>query len=516
MSGSLITPAIAAELHRGLSASSGTTASVVAPFTGTVLHELPLSTVGDVADAAERARLAQLAWQRAGFAHRRAVLLRAHDVLLERRELLLDAVQSETGKTRGQAFEEVFQSVNATRYYAVKARKMLRTRRRRAGIPLVIQTRVGYRPKGVVGVITPWNFPLSLSIMDVIPALAAGNTVVQKADHQGALTILASRRAFIDAGVPEEAWAVVTGDGGEIGGAVNDASDYVCFTGSTATGRLVAERAAGALRGASLELGGKNPMIVLDDVDPRKAARSAVYSSFAALGQLCVSIERIYVQRRVADAFTREFVAATESLVQGSAFDHTTDIGALTLPSQLQNVTDHIKDAVDKGATLLTGGKARPERGPLFFQPTVLTGVTDDMACARGETFGPLVAITVVDTEEEAILAANDSEYGLNASVFSGSRRRARRVASALDAGSVNINEGYRATFSSIDAPMGGMKKSGLGRRNGVEGLMRFVESRTVAEATGLVQLPRVGKEFATLTGVMIALLFALKLLRRG
>jgi acyl-CoA reductase-like NAD-dependent aldehyde dehydrogenase len=218
----------------------------------------------------------------------------------------------------------------------------------------------------------------------------------------------------------------------------------------------------------------------------------------------------------VADAFTREFVAATESLVQGSAFDHTTDIGALTLPSQLQNVTDHIKDAVDKGATLLTGGKARPERGPLFFQPTVLTGVTDDMACARGETFGPLVAITVVDTEEEAILAANDSEYGLNASVFSGSRRRARRVASALDAGSVNINEGYRATFSSIDAPMGGMKKSGLGRRNGVEGLMRFVESRTVAEATGLVQLPRVGKEFATLTGVMIALLFALKLLRRG
>jgi len=352
--------------------------------------------------------------------------------------------------------------------------------------------------------------------MDVIPALAAGNSVVQKADHQGALTILASRRAFIDAGVPEEVWAVVTGEGGEIGTAVNDVSDYVCFTGSTATGREVAERAASALRGASLELGGKNPMIVLDDVDPRKAARSAAYSSFAALGQLCVSIERIYVMRRVADSFTREFVTATESLVQGSAFDHSTDIGALTLPSQLQNVTAHIEDAVSKGATVLTGGEVRPELGPLFFQPTVLTGVTDDMECARGETFGPLVAITVVDTEDEAIRAANDSEYGLNASVFSRSRRRARRVASALAAGSVNINEGYRATFSSIDAPMGGMKKSGLGRRNGVEGLMRFVESRTVAEATGLVQLPRVGKEFATLTGVMIALLFALKLLRRG
>jgi acyl-CoA reductase-like NAD-dependent aldehyde dehydrogenase len=165
---------------------------------------------------------------------------------------------------------------------------------------------------------------------------------------------------------------------------------------------------------------------------------------------------------------------------------------------------------------VLAGGKARPELGPLFFEPTVLIGVTDDMDCARGETFGPLVTITIVDSEEEAVVAANDSDFGLNASVFSGSRRRARRVASGLTAGSVNINEGYRATFSSIDAPMGGMKQSGLGRRNGPEGLLRFVDSRTVAEATGLVQLPRVGKEFATLTGVMIALLFALKLVRRG
>ncbi len=516
MPGSLVSPAIAADLHGDLHATSGTTATVLAPFTGEVLHELPLSSEADVEQAAAGARLAQLAWQRAGFAHRRRVLLKAHDLMMERRELLLDAVQSETGKTRGQAFEEVFQALNATRYYAVKARQTLRTRRRRAGIPLVIQTRVGYHPKGLVGVITPWNFPLSLSIMDVIPALAAGNGVVQKADHQGALTVLASRRAFIEAGVPPELWAVVTGDGGVIGTAVNDVSDFICFTGSTATGRTVAERAASALRGASLELGGKNPMIVLDDVDPRKAARSAAYAAFSALGQLCVSAERVYVMRTVADEFTREFVAATEALVQGGAFDHTTDVGALTVPSQLENVTRHIEDAVAKGATVLTGGKVRTDLGPLFFQPTVITGVTDDMECAHAETFGPLIAITVVDSETEAIVAANDSEYGLNASVFSGSRRRARRVASALTAGSVNINEGYRAAFGSIDAPMGGMKKSGLGRRNGPEGLLRFVESRTVAEATGLVQLPRVGSEFATLTGVMIALLFALKLFRRG
>jgi acyl-CoA reductase-like NAD-dependent aldehyde dehydrogenase len=515
MSGTLISAAVATELHRGLSSTGGERAPVLAPFTGELLHELPLSTVDDVADAAARARLAQLAWQQAGFAHRRAVLLRAHDLMKQRRELLLDTVQSETGKTRGQAFEEVFQALSATRYYAVSSRRVLRTRRRRAGIPLVIQTRVDYRPKGLVGVITPWNFPLSLSIMDVVPALAAGNAVIQKADHQGALTILASRRAFIDAGVPEELWAVVTGEGATIGTAMNDACDYVCFTGSTATGRTVAERAAAALRGASLELGGKNPMIVLDDVNPRKAAYDAAYACFSALGQLCVSIERIYVHRAVADEFTREFVARVGSLVQGPAFDYTTDLGSLTLASQLENVERQVQDALAKGATLLAGGRRRPDLGPLFYEPTVLTDVTDQMECTRTETFGPVVAITVVDSEEEALLAANDSEFGLNASIFSGSRARARRLARGIQAGSVNINEGYRATFSSIDAPMGGVKQSGLGRRNGPEGLLRFADSQTVSETTGLLGLPRVGHEFATLTGVMVVLLAALKLLRR-
>ncbi len=515
MSGSLISPTVAAELHGGLSSSGGDTAKVLSPFTGKLLHRLPLSSLDDVTDAAARARLAQLAWQQAGFAHRRAVLLRAHDLLLKRRELLLDAIQSETGKTRGQAFEEVFQALNATRYYAVSSRRVLRTHRRRAGIPLVIQTRVGYRPKGLVGVITPWNFPLSLSIMDVVPALAAANAVVQKADHQGALTILASRQAFIDAGVPAELWGVVAGDGATVGSAVNDVADYVCFTGSTATGRSVAVQAATALRGASLELGGKNPLIILDDVNPRDAARGAAYACFSALGQLCVSIERIYVQRAVAEEFTREFVECTEQLVQGSAFDYSTDLGSLTLSSQLDNVTRHVQDALGKGATLLTGGRARPELGPLFYEPTILTDVTDDMECVRSETFGPVVAVTVVDSEDEAVAAANDSDYALNASIFSGSRRRARQLATTIDAGSVNINEGYRGTFSSLDAPMGGMKQSGLGRRNGPEGLLRFTESRTIAESTGLLTLPRTGKEFATLTGVMIVLLAALKLLRR-
>lgn len=514
MPGAMISRSVADDLTRDIHTSRYSTAEVFAPFTGELLHDLPLSTPDDVTDAASRARLAQLAWQRAGFAHRRRVLLKAHDLLLERRELLLDALQSETGKTRGQAFEEVFQAATVTRYYAISAERVLRRRGRRSSIPLVLRTRVDYRAKGVVGIITPWNFPLSLSIMDVIPALAAGNGVVQKADNQGALSILASRRAFIDAGVPAELWAVVTGPGSEIGTAVTDVADYVCFTGSTATGRTVAQRAAGRLVGASLELGGKNPLIVLDDVDPARAAADAAYACFASMGQLCVSIERIIVQRGVADAFTAEFARRVSGLAIGSAFDYTTDAGSLTLPSQLETAQRHVDDAVAKGATVVAGGEALPELGPLFFAPTVLTGVTPEMECFATETFGPVVSISVIDDEDEAIVAANSTEYGLNASVFSGSMRRARRIAEALDAGSVNINEGYRASFSALDAPMGGMKQSGLGRRNGAEGLLRFVESRTTAEATGLLTLPRTGKEFAGMAGLMTVLLVALKTAR--
>jgi len=515
MPGTTIDRSLAEELSSALSASGTETAEVIAPFTGEVLHSLPQSTATDVTDAAAAARVAQRAWRAAGWAHRRSVLLKAHDLLLADRERLMDAVQSETGKTRGQAFEEIFSGASVTRYYAVAARSFLATRRRRAGIPLVIQTRVSYKPKGIIGVITPWNYPLSLSLMDIIPALAAGNAVVQKADNQGALSILASRKAFIDAGVPAALWAVVAGDGATIGNAVVDVADYVCFTGSTATGTKVGERAAARLVGASLELGGKNPLLVLDDVDPVKAAANAVYSCYSSMGQLCVSIERIYVQRAVADAFTTAFVERVSSLVQGPAFDFSTDVGSLTSAAQLERVQAHVDDAVAKGATVLTGGKARPDLGPLFFEPTVLANVSADMACAANETFGPVVAIHIVDTVEEAVAAANDSEFGLNSSIFSGSRSRARRVADTIDSGSVNINEGYRATFSSIDAPMGGMKHSGLGRRNGREGIQRFVEARTVAESTGLLTLPRTGKEFAGMAGIMVTLLVALKFIRR-
>lgn len=496
-------------------ASGSETIAVRTPSTGEVLHELPRSSADDVRDAVARARLAQLAWARAGFAERRRILLKAHDLLLDRREQLLDLVQLETGKTRGQAVEEVYQAASATRYNALSARRVLRGRTRRAGVPLAMTTRVRYRPKGVAGVITPWNYPLSLAAMDVVPALAAGCAVVQKADDQAALTVLALRRAFVDAGVPEALWAVVAGPADEVGEALTDQVDFICFTGSTAVGRRIAEKAGRRLVGASLELGGKNAVIVLDDVDPERTAAEVAYACFSSLGQLCVSTERIYVHQAVAGPFTRALVDRIASARLGSSLDFGSDFGSLATAAQLERVQAHLDDALAKGATVLVGGRPRPDLGPWFFEPTVVTGVTADMRIHAEETFGALASLYLVDSEEEAVLAANASDYGLNAAVFTRSRRRARRVADALEAGSVNVNEGYRGTFGSIDAPMGGVKASGLGRRNGPEGLLRFVEPVTISRATGVIPLPTSGQGFAVLAEPFMLLARVLRGIRR-
>ncbi|UOQ88647.1 succinic semialdehyde dehydrogenase [Agromyces endophyticus] len=497
-------------------ASGSDTAAVPTPMTGETLHELPRSSADDVRDAVDRARLAQLAWARAGFAERRRVLLRAHDLLLERREELLDLIQLESGKTRGQGFEEIFEAASVTRYNAIAARRVLRGRPVRSGIPTVATSRVRFAPKGVVGVITPWNYALSLAAMDVVPALAAGCGVVQKADDQGALSILALRRAFVDAGVPEALWAVVTGEAAEVGEALTDTVDYICFTGSTATGRRIAEKAGRRLVGASLELGGKNALLVLDDADPARAAANAAHACFSAMGQLCVSIERIFVDRKIAGDFERELVERLRTAKLGTALGFGSDFGSLASAAQLARVQAHLDDAVEKGATVLVGGNARPDLGPWVFEPTILTGVTPDMRVYAEETFGAIASLYLVGSDDEAVLAANASEYGLNAAVFTGSTRRGQRVADALEAGSVNINEGYRGSFASVAAPMGGVKQSGVGRRNGEAGLLRFVEPVTVSQTTGLLQLPRTSAEYEAQAPLLLLLARALKAVGRA
>lgn len=499
-----------------LVASTGRTIPVPSPATGERLFDLPRSSGDDVRAAVSRARLAQVAWARLGFAERRRVLLRAHDLILDRREQLLDLTQLESGKTRGQAFEEVFQAASVTRWNALRAHRVLGGGRRRAGIPLVLSARVRYRPKGVVGVITPWNYAVSLGAMDVVPALAAGCAVVQKADDQGALSVLALRRAFIDAGLPEALWAVVAGDPAEAGDALTDEVDYICFTGSTATGRRIAEKAGRRLVGASLELGGKNALIVLDDVDVEQAAADAAHACFSSMGQLCVSIERIYVHRRVAEPFTAALAARLADPRIGSGLDHEADYGSLATAAQLDRVRAHLDDAVAKGARVVVGGRHRPEIGPWAFEPTILADVAPDMRVAVEETFGAIASIAIVENETEAVLLANDSEYGLNASVLTGSTRHGLRLAHEIDAGSVNVNEGYRGSFGSVDAPMGGLKESGVGRRNGPEGLRRFVDPVTISVNRRLIPLPHTGADYRRLAGPLVLLARVLRAIRRA
>ena len=504
----------AAVLTDDLVPAHGETVPIIAPWTGEVLHELTQATEQDV-DAAETAgRTAQRAWSATTAAHRRRILFRAHDLLLARRGEVVDLLQLETGKARGTAFEEFFAAAATLRHTAVTAGGILAPQRRGGAIPGLMSVRVDQVPKGLVSVITPWNFPLSLTAFDVIPAIAAGNAVLQKIDDTTALNVLAFRRALIDAGLPPAVWQIVVGPGSSVGNAVVDAGDHVAFTGSTATGATIAERVAPRLKSVSLELGGKNPMIVLDDIDPQAAARQAVAACFSSTGQLCVSIERIYVLEEVASEFLVAFAEATARIALGSGLDYGADVGSLSSASQLERVSAHVQDAVDKGAIVVVGGRARPDLGPLFYEPTILANVTPDMDCFAGETFGPVVAVHIVRTVEEAIADANDSEYGLNASVLSGSTRRAAAVARRIDAGSVNINEGYRATFGALGVPQGGMKRSGLGRRNGPEGILRYTQSRAIAAPSPLVPLPDSGRAAAALEPVLTGALHVLRALR--
>jgi succinate-semialdehyde dehydrogenase/glutarate-semialdehyde dehydrogenase len=487
-----------------------------APFTGRPLANLPMSTPADVTAAFAAARAAQREWAQRSVRERARVLLRFHDLLLERQTEGLDLIQWESGKARKHAFEEIAHVALLARYYARTAEGLLAPRRRTGVYPLGLTRVIELRhPKGVAGFIQPWNYPLSLAIGDAIPALLAGNGVVLKPDTQTALTALWGHDLLVAAGLPEALWQVVLGDGPVVGPAVIDHADHVLFTGSTRTGRLVAERAASRLIGCSLELGGKNPMLVLADAPIDRAAEGAVRACFSSAGQLCVSVERIYVDRHVHQRFVDRFVEQTRAMRLRATVDFTADMGSLTLPAQLERVSAHVADARAKGAKILTGGRARPDVGPLFYEPTVLAAVTPEMTCHDEETFGPVVAVYPVDSEEEAVARANASVFGLNASIWTRHPARARRLAARLQAGTVNINEGYGAAFGSIDAPQGGMGDSGVGRRNGRDGLLQFTEPQTVATQGWLGFEPPFRTPYAAWARGLTAYLVAAKRLGR-
>ncbi|MEV0082929.1 succinic semialdehyde dehydrogenase [Saccharopolyspora sp. NPDC050642] len=474
---SLNAPLIERLTARVAAAADAVQVTTNAPYTGAPLADLPVSTPADVDAAFARARDAQAAWAVTSMRERKKILLRFHDLVLERQNEVLDLMQAESGKTRRDAFLEVTDIAITARYYARSAPGLLAPQRRRGAIPLLTRTTELRHPKGFVAVVSPWNYPLSMAAGDAIPALMAGNAVVQKPDTQTAITALWALDLMHEAGLPTGVWQMVLGRGSSIGGALMDNADYMMFTGSTASGRRIARDAGERLIGSSLELGGKNAMLVLDDADIDRAADGAIAACFPSAGQLCVSIERMYVAEAVHD----EFVARTEELRIGAAYDYSCDVGSLTNPAQLDTVTAHVEDAVAKGATVLAGGKARPDLGPLFYEPTILADVTPDMTLYDNETFGPVVSIFPFRDVDDAIARANATPYGLNASVWSRSGARGRAVAARLRAGTVNVNEAFAAAWGSIDAPMGGMGDSGLGRRHGADGILKYTEPQTVA-----------------------------------
>ncbi|GAB97334.1 succinate-semialdehyde dehydrogenase [Kineosphaera limosa NBRC 100340] len=462
------------------------TMDTITPMTGRVLARLPVSSAEDVEQAYRGARAIQPAWAQLPVRLRAQIFSRLHDLLLDRQGELLDLIQLESGKARYAAFEEVVDAALVCRHYARVAPKLLAPQRRAGVFPGLTRVEQVRHPHGVVGIVAPWNYPLSMALTDAIPALLAGNTVVLRPDPQASLTALLVADLLARAGLPSRVLQIVLGPGPTTGAAVLEHADYVMFTGSTATGRLVARDAGARLIGASLELGGKNPMYVAADADLDRAAEGAVRACFSSAGQLCMSIERLLLHEDIADAFLERFLTRVQSLGLGTNLTFEADMGSLISQAQLDRVEGQVRDALERGAVVLAGGRARPDVGPWFYEPTVLTDVQESMTLCRTETFGPVVAVYRVGSDAEAIARANDTEYGLNASVWTRDGARGRRIAAAIRAGTVNVNEGYGAAYASVDAPMGGMGVSGIGRRHGDEGLLKYTQVQTIATQRGL------------------------------
>ncbi|WP_299569738.1 succinic semialdehyde dehydrogenase [uncultured Williamsia sp.] len=457
------------------------TRPVLEAFTGEEMTTIPVGTAEDLELAVNRARAAQARWAERTPADRAAVISRFADLVFARRTELMDMAQAETGKARAYAQEEVVDVALTARHYAATGPKTLKAHRVKGMIPGATDVRVRYQPKGVIGIISPWNYPLTLAASDAVAALIAGNAVVIKPDSQTPYCALSVAELLYEAGLEPELFAVVPGPGTVVGTALVESADYLMFTGSSQTGATLAAQAGRRLIGFSAELGGKNPMIVTANANIDRAVEGAARACYSNSGQLCISIERLYVEKAISAEFTRKFADHVATMKVAPVYDFSADMGSLASQAQVDTVDAHVKDAVEKGATVLAGGRKLDEVGPFFYAPTVLGGVNEQMQCFGSETFGPLVSIYEVDSVDEAVKLANDTEYGLNASIFAGSTAEARAIGAQLHVGTVNINEGYAAAWGSTAAPMGGMGISGVGRRHGTEGLLKYTEPQTIA-----------------------------------
>jgi acyl-CoA reductase-like NAD-dependent aldehyde dehydrogenase len=454
------------------------------PATGEVIATVPATPPEEVGAMVARARAAQPGWEAIGFEGRARVLRRAQKWTMDRSERIARTIVEETGKAHEDALlVEVAYGAMMLGHWAKHAGSLLADERIRSGSPFVVGRKlvVRYRPVGVVGVIGPWNYPLVNSFGDCIPALAAGNAVVLKPSKETPLTSLLMAEGLRDSGLPEDVFQVATGPA-ETGAALVDHVDMVMFTGSTETGRRVYQRAAARLIPVSLEMGGKDPMIVLADADLERAAGAAVYYGMQNGGQTCISIERVYVEAPAYDEFVDKVTRKVGALRTGApAGPGTVDVGAMIFGPQLDIVQRHVDGARAGGARVTTGGRERTGPGR-FYEPTVLVDVDHDMACMTEETFGPTLPIMKVADAEEAVRLANDSPYGLGASVWTGDAARGEALAARVESGFVCVNDANMSYFAP-ELPMGGWKASGLGVRHGAGGIRKYCRQQSVLVA---------------------------------
>lgn len=468
------------ETHNGI-AGTGEGVPVENPATGEIIATVEDLGAEAVAEMAARGRAAQPEWEAFGFEGRGRVLLRAQKWLMDNADQVVSTIVSETGKTYEDAtFAEISYGGGAFGFWAKHAPIYLADERVKSSQVLVKGKKLilRFRPLGLIGVIGPWNYPLTNSFGDCIPALAAGNSVILKPSEITPLTSLLMAEGLRECGLPENVLQIATGRG-ETGAALVDHVDMIMFTGSTRTGRKVAEAAARRLIPASLELGGKDPMIVLSDADLERAANFATYYSMQNAGQTCISIERVYVEEPVYDEFVQKVSDKVSALRVGKPEGYgTVEVGAITFPPQLDTIKDHVADAIQKGARVLAGGHEVQGAGR-FFEPTVLVDVDHTMKIMTEETFGPTLPIMKVRDTEEAIRLANDTPYGLASSVFSRDTARGEAVARRIEAGAATVNDAM-INYAALELPMGGAKASGLGSRHGAGGIRKYCSQQAI------------------------------------
>ncbi|HKW19519.1 MAG TPA: succinic semialdehyde dehydrogenase [Terriglobales bacterium] len=462
------------------------------PATGETLHEFDSASADDVHQAAACAKAAQAAWFHLGIRRRAAILKKFQRLVHERKSQIAQLISQEAGKPYVEALTtEVAVVLDSVRFYAQNAYSLLQDEPLQHG-NVAMKTKSGRivrEPYGVIGIISPWNYPFSIPATESVAALIAGNAVILKPSEFTSLVALELASLLHRAGLPEEIFQVVVGDGATGAALVNSEIDKLVFTGSVATGKRIAQAAAERLLPTVLELGGKDPMLVLEDANIDVASSGAVWGAFVNAGQTCLSVERCYVHREIYEPFLEACVRKAKQLRVGKGSDPQIDIGPMIHERQLRVVEQHIEDAIAKGARVLTGGKRLIELGRNFYAPTVLADVTHDMRIMREETFGPVLPVMPFTTEDEAVHLANDSEYGLSASIWTRNRIRGEALARELAAGTVLVNDTV-SCFAISEAPHGGIKSSGIGRTHGRFGLEEMVRIKYVTSD----RLPRIKK----------------------